>query len=502
MKHFQINDGIAYVPEPYVKKNTFIGQEPDEAPLPVYDEIRDRLPKPEWEDHPDAIACYDYAWKIAFRNLRKADKAAGFVSDFIDTAFNGYLFMWDSSFIMMFGKYASRIFDFQKTLDNFYAHQHIDGFICREICETELGEQWERFDPCSTGPNVLPWAEWLYYCSTGDRERLNRVFDPLMGYHNWMRFYRSWPDGTYWSSGWGCGMDDLPRVQEDYNVSHHHGFMSWIDACAQAYLSATVLIKMAEELGREDETAELKKEHEFLYKVVNETMWDDDKKFYFDRFRDGSLSDVKHIGAYWTLLAEMVPEDRRDAFVAHLDNENEFKRPNRVPALSADHPGYKTYDGYWCGNIWAPTNYMVLNALHRYGYDDLAFDIAKCAVDNAAEVFAKDGTIYENYAPEEARRGGDRVKTDFVGWSGLFPISMMLEYVFGIQPDAAAKTIVWDIRLTDRHGVSQYPLGDATLDLLCEARGSEEEKPVLHITSDKPVTVIVKWKGGSETLRV
>ncbi len=499
MKLFQINDGLAYVPEPYVKKNSFIGQEPDAAPLPVYDEIRDLLPKPVWEGHPDALACYDYAWKIAFRNLRKADKKAGFVSDFIDTAFNGYLFMWDSSFIMMFGKYASRIFDFQKTLDNFYAHQHVDGFICREICETEPGEQWERFDPCSTGPNVLPWAEWVYYCSTGDRERLSRVFDPLMGYHNWMRLYRSWPDGTYWSSGWGCGMDNLPRIQEGYNVSHHHGFMSWIDACAQAYLSATVLIEMAGELGREGETAELEREREFLYKVVNESMWDEEKKFYFDRFRDGTLSDVKHAGAYWTLLAEMVPEERRDAFVAHLDDENEFRRPNRVPALSADHPDYLPCGGYWRGNVWAPTNYMVLCALHRYGYDDLAFDIAKCAVDNVAEVFAKDGTIYENYAPESARDGG-RVKDDFVGWSGLFPISMMFEYVFGIQPDAQAHAVEWNVRLTEEHGVRQYPLGDATLDLICRARASEDEEPEIEAVSDRPVTLKVRWKGGEKLL--
>ena len=56
--------------------------------------------------------------RSAFGNLRKAKAEAGFVSNFIDTAFNGNLFMWDSTFIVMFGKYASRIFDFQRTLDS------------------------------------------------------------------------------------------------------------------------------------------------------------------------------------------------------------------------------------------------------------------------------------------------------------------------------------------------------------------------------------------------
>ena len=43
------------------------------------------------------------------------------------------------------------------------------------------------------------------------------------------------------------------------------------------------------------------------------------------------------------------------AFIAHLDNEAEFKRPHRVPTLSADHPLYEEYGGSWKGGVWAPT---------------------------------------------------------------------------------------------------------------------------------------------------
>ena len=94
------------------------------------------------------------------------------MSNFIDTAFNDCLFMWDSAFILMFGKYANRIFNFQKTLDNLYAHQHPDGFICREICEKTGEDRFSRHDPSATGPEVLPWSEWEYFLNFGDRERL------------------------------------------------------------------------------------------------------------------------------------------------------------------------------------------------------------------------------------------------------------------------------------------------------------------------------------------
>ena len=76
----------------------------------------------------------------------------------------------------------------------------------------------------------------------------------------------------------------------------------------------------------------------------------------------------------------------------------------------------------------------------------------------------------------------------------------MFEYVFGIRPDAQNKKITWYVNLTDRHGIMQYPLGDATVDIICEARASENEKPIITVKSDKPVTVEVIWNGQSEII--
>lgn len=498
-KRFLVNDNLFYVNEPHVAKNTFINQPVQQDDLPLYDDIKDKLACPVWDGHEDAINCYYRTWQIAFGNLRKANAEAGFVSNFIDTAFNGYLFMWDSSFIVMFGKYASRIFDFQRTLDNMYSHQHKDGFICREICETLPGEQFTRDDPNSTGPNVMPWAEWEYFLSTANIERLSRVFDPLCAYHHWLQLHRSWPDGSYWSTGLGCGMDNSPRPDSRYDDHQHHGFMSWIDACAQQYLSAKILVDMAKVLNREDEVDWLKEEMTLLANTVNNTMWSDEDQFYYDKRRDGSLNGVKTAASYWTLLADLVPEDRVDGFVAHLDNENEFKTPNRVPTLSKDHPQYVATDGgYWRGAVWAPTNYMILKALTQHGYHKLAYDIGRSYVDVVVNVFNKTNTVYENYSPELESYGSSH--GDFVGWTGLAPISVMFEYVFGIKPDAQDKKITWHVNLTDRHGIKQYPLGDATVDLICEARNSVDDEPVISVKSDKPVTVEVVYNGKTKII--
>ena len=54
-------------------------------------------------------------------------------------------------------------------------------------------------------------------------------------------------------------------------------------------------------------------------------------------------------------------------------------------------------------------------------------------------------------------------------------------------------------RSRDEHGVSRYPFGsEGTLDLSCEARASESEKPRLRIKSNVPLVLDVVWGGGRE----
>lgn len=493
-KLFTVVENPICYDEPLAKKNPFVNKPTNVMEIPKFKDVKGKLPIPVWQGHDDLVKCYYKTWSIAWKNLKKANPKAKFVENFIDTAFNGYLFMWDSSFIVMFGKYASRYFDFQKTLDNFYSHQLPDGYISRQISPYNYGSKFTRDDPVSTGPNVLPWAEWEYFLSTGNVKRLSDVFYPLCAYHNWLKNNRTWQDGTYWSSGYGCGMDNAPRLDPVYDPRISHGFISWIDACSQQYLSAQIIINMAKVLGKEDEVEPYRQEAELLKSIINDKMWDEETAFYYDKTRDGKTSGVKTVASFWTLIAGLVPKDRAERFISHLDNEKEFKRPNRVPTLSADHPSYCKEGGYWCGSVWAPTNYMVLSGLKKYGYDKLAFEIAKDYVDNVVSVFNETNTLFENYSPESAAPG-NYSKKDFVGWTGLAPISVLFEYVFGIQPNEEEKKLVWKINLTDEHGVKQYPFGDCTIDLLCEKREDIGCEPVIHLTSDKPVTLQVEYNG-------
>ena len=515
-----------HVANPWVEENRFLSLLPDDSELPSFGRARETLPDPFWIDHAAVIDCYWRAWELAFSNLKQPTLENDFVANYCDTAFNGNLFMWDSSFITCFGVYGRRAFNFQNTLDNFYRKQHLDGFICREISETDGQDCFSRFDPSSTGPNVLAWTEWNYFKKSGDQKRLKMVFPPLVAYHHWLRKYQTWQDGSYWSTGWGQGMDNLPRVRGDEHINWDNGHRTWVDATFQAILSAKILLQIATFLGSQAEVQDLGEELERLNDYSNQHLWSEEAKFYFDRLAGGDLSSVKHIGAYWALLAGCVPRDRLPGFVAHLENPSEFKRAHRIPALSADDPNYSGTGDYWCGGIWAPTNYMVLKGLDANGQDELAHEIAKNHVDNVVKVFESEDTrwegaeqfrqyfhlvdlqfddkhtLWENYAPDVIRPGSHS-KPGYVGWTGVPPIAVLLEDVFGLSQNAISNRLTWHVRLTDEHGVRRYPFGSkGMVHLTCNSRTSQLDRPSIEIHSDVPLTLDVIWEGGTYTVNV
>ena len=47
--------------------------------------------------------------------------------------------------------------------------------------------------------------------------------------------WRFWPDGSCFLTGWGCGMDNQPRLPKGDNINPRFstGFMSWINITLQ-----------------------------------------------------------------------------------------------------------------------------------------------------------------------------------------------------------------------------------------------------------------------------
>lgn len=106
------------------------------------------------------------------------------------------------------------------------------------------------------------------------------------------------------------------------------------------------------------------------------------------------------------------------------------------------------------------------------------------------KVYKRTGTIWENYSPDVVRRG-IQSQPNFVGWSGCGPITLLIENVIGIIPDAANNTVRWTISRKDRHGLKNLHFGNTIASLECAERESIVSEIRLSVQSDKPFNLVV-----------
>ncbi len=453
-------------PSPLLMDSPFQSMPADDAALPDPRGFHENVPRLYWSGQPHACLAMARAFEIAGGKILRPDAESGLPRRLLYTEFADAFFMWGISFVTMFGKYASHLFPFIEMLDNFYAKQHADGFICRQIDIHSGNDQFDKHDPSSTGPNILALAEWQYYQHSGDADRLRRVYAPLLAYHRWLRKHRTWQNGGYFSSGWGCGMDNLPRGGPN-SREFDHGHLVFIDTTAQQALNARILLQIAQICGTQTGVRELTEEYEQLAALINGSMWNEADGFYEDTDRHGHPTGVMHIGAYWALLAGVVPKERLSRFTAPLLDEKAFCAPMGTRSLTAAHPDFAGRGGdYWRGGVWCITEYMLMLGLQHVGLADLAHSLSYRHVQAVAQVFADTGTFWESYDPTviaPGRLGGQLVRNEFIGFSGVAPIAMAIEGVLGITVEAGE--IRWQIRRTEPHGVENLYVQGQMIDL-------------------------------------
>jgi len=60
-------------------------------------------------------------------------------------------------------------------------------------------------------------------------------------------------------------------------------------------------------------------------------------------------------------------------------------------------------------------------------------------------------------------------KPNFVGWSGLVPISMLIENVIGLEANTIENKLSWHLQRQDRNGIENLRFGKIITSLICEA---------------------------------
>lgn len=439
------------------------------------------------------IELYYKALELAHGNIAYNNKMPsvhymneGFAQDIV--------WLWDSCFMAMFCRFATDVLPGIQSLDNFYAVQKEDGYIPMAF---HIDDKTDAY-PLPHGrinPPLVSWVELEYYKISGDTERIKIIIKHLIKFDQWIECNRRRQDGTYWFSSCGAsGMDNSPRSARRNNYGNDIGF---IDLAAQQALSANCIAKLAEAISDSSLNKEFKIKYSERSDFINNRMWNKKDGFFYDLLLEGMehenypgyFSTCKSVASFWPLIAEITTSKQTECLIEHLLNPKEFNRPHPVPTLSADNPNYSKMGRYWHGGVWAPTNYMIIKGLMKNNFHKLAREIALKHLEAMYSVY-KDfspHTIWECYSPEIIEPAldekGNRVKADFVGWSGLGPIAILIEVILGIEIDYPAQKIIWRSSILEEHGIKNLRFGKYFISLLAEKRQNPKQIPKIVIVS-------------------
>ena len=346
-----------------------------------------------------------------------------------------WLWLWDS----VFHSLGNFVLDPKLARDSLYSVldvQQEDGFM------PHLARP--NFTSDVTQPPLLAWGALRYYEREADKEFLAGVLPKLEKYLDWNTANRlDTATGLYcWhvnTKSENCradesGMDNSPRFD---GVSS----MDCLDFSCFMLNEAESMAKICAVLRNEGESRWLEAAND-LKKRINEYLWDEEDRFYYDRLpAGGEFHKVKSAASFLPLFTGACTETTARLLSEKLKDRQTFNTYLPVPSVARDDESFSL--DMWRGAVWVNYNYMISAGLKRYGYGEQADKLILATVNEISRYYHTDGVIYEMYDPDGKisprcipRKGAPiepydtRVRYQVIrdyGWSSSLFAAMVLE---------------------------------------------------------------------------
>ena len=278
-------------------------------------------------------------------------------------------------------------------------------------------------------PGLLAWSDW-WVADKGSRPRREGLTPGLLSWGSDTALVprpEQLPEWEVGASGqqraaWESGQDDLPLWEEaEWDPDREVLAMSAVDLCSYRALDLECLARIARMLGDDPTARRLDASRLRLTETMNLTLWSEAAGMYFDELPSGRSPRLA-ASHFLPLLAGIPSRRRAVRMVETLRDPARFRGDWVLPTISRDDPAFADQQ-YWRGSIWPPMNYLVLQGLRRYGFDDLAAELAW----KGAEMFLADrrrtGFCRENFDARTGRGQGRR----FQSWGPLFALGALEE---------------------------------------------------------------------------
>ncbi len=298
--------------------------------------------------------------------------------------------------------------------------QREDGLIAYRHGPRGLQDYPHQNMPTTSAP-FYSWINLEVYKAGKDRQFLQDAYVSGTKYIEWLIKNRdSDQDGTF---EWGPN-GIIENVRDWYNAVFQVSAERYLDVDKEDIsdelecLDLTLMVireerslaTMAGLLGKTNEMKKWVALADTTSRLVNERMWDETTGFYYSvdkkdhtfKFMTRDLKRQEIIG-FLALWAEAAPKDRAARLIQTLTDTTKFWRKYGVPTLSAQDPWYSPNVDYcckWNGPVWMLWDYMVYDGLRRYGYQELAHELAGKMVSSVTLQLSKNHNYWESYSAD------------------------------------------------------------------------------------------------------
>jgi len=265
-----------------------------------------------------------------------------------------------------------------------------------------------------TKPPLIAWAAWKLHQHQPDREFLDEIYEPIVHNNDWW-FEQNDVDHNglcEYQHPFSSGLDDSPLWDNGMPVESP-------DLNSYLCLQQEALSQIAAEIGEQADAAIWAERAQDIAERMIQYAWDEKQGLFWARSKKKRVH-VRTPFNLFPLITGRMPPEIAERLVAHLTNPAEFWARYPVSTVAMDDPKYNSGQ-MWRGPAWVNVNYLLIEGLHRSGYDQIAFDLQR----RTLELIAGQPDIYEYYNPETGTNPPGAAS--IFGWSAAIYIDLAIQ---------------------------------------------------------------------------
>ena len=421
--------------------------------------VKDLVPRIHFYDQ-DFVDMYDRTWVWIDELWKGKEDNPNFEEGYYTFDNSNHLRLFDAMLSSLFLVYSNQTYSPYSLIDFFYKMQEENGFIASEYDIDTLKPILSEGNPGGLTRPLLSYVEFMFYHKIGNKKRLKDVVPYLEKYFSWMKENYMDENGLYKVPYEATEMGNLERLGAVYTV----------DFNAMVAIFALYMSDIGDILNDKELAFKYKRVYFSIKTRINSMMWDLGTRFYYDLDANGERVMNKHVGAFWTLLAE-IPNDEYALFlIDQLKDPEEFGTDNPFPTVPKSSTFYSPEGNGYSSGVVPFATYMIVKGLIKY--DSFVF-ARECSIRLMYDILdtlhpdqEEMGDVWEVYKSESEGPAAGNNRKRYLPMVALMTITLVIENIIGLDISLPRKTVYWTMQNLEAMGIEKLSLKKNNITIL------------------------------------